>query len=186
MLDFSRSESKEDLSGHLDKIREFSSKIQQKISQMTEPHDDNFIESLSLEELKDLRQVILASEYLLTKYKDKKDIKEFLEDFIGIMLNAGNSVNNLNDELQDLVFSAEFALKQIQTLHDEVTQNLVLGKSNQTKIDDFKIPLGKQEIISANPVKTEEKNIEPSAINLTNPTRRIHTNDYLARTVVEI
>ena len=186
MINFSKNDSQEDLSGHLDKIRTLSSKIGQKISQKGGNKNDNFIETLSVEELKDLRQVILASEYLLTKYQDNRDIKEFLEEFIGIIMHATNSVNGLKGELEDLVISAEVALKQIQTLHDEVTQNLALGKGIQTKIDDFEVPLMRPYQVKTEPVKIEIPNPEPSSINLTNSTRRIHTNDYLTRTAVEI
>ena len=184
MLNFSKDESKEELSGHLVKIRNLSAKVEQKITQKGKDKEDNFVETLSVEELKDLRQVMLAAEYLLTKYQDKRDLKVFLEEFIGIIMHAANSVNTLKDELEDLVISAEVALQQIQNLHDEVTHNLTLGKGNQTKIDDFKISLVRAEAAKANSMKPEPT--EPSPINLTNPARRIHTNDYLAKTAVEI
>ncbi len=51
-----------------------------------------------------------AAEYLLTKYQDKQEIKSFLQEFVGIVLHAANSVNGMKDELEDLVISAEFAL----------------------------------------------------------------------------
>jgi hypothetical protein len=147
---------------------------------------------LSVEELKDIRQVMLAAEYLLTKYQDKRDIKEFLQEFIGLILNASNSVNGLKDELEDLVISAEFALQQIQTLHNEVTENLAFGRGTQTKIDDFKIPslldtlAPKAEPVKIMPKETEISRTEVGSINLTNSTRRINTGDYLERTAVEI
>src|SRR5512135_2564309 len=128
MLNFTKGDDQSDLSDHLDKIKVLSSKIEQKISQKDKDENDSFIETLSVEELKDIRQVMLAAEYLLTKYQDKRDVKEFLQEFIGLILNASNSVNGLKDELEDLVISAEFALKQIQTLHGEVTENLAFGR----------------------------------------------------------
>ena len=184
MINFSKNESAKDLSNHLAKIRKLSEKVEQKITQTGKDKDDNFVETLSVEELKDLRQVILASEYLLTKYQDKSDLKIFLEDFIGIIMHAANSVNNLKDELEDLVLSAEVALQQIQTLHNEVTCNLTLGKGIQTKLDDFKIPL--RPTLGTTESITDTAKAEPSPINLTNPARRIHTSDYLERTPVEI
>jgi len=184
MLNFSKDESKEEISGHLVKIRNLSAKVEQKITQKGKDKDDNFVETLSVEELKDLRQVMLAAEYLLTKYQDKRDLKVFLEEFIGIIMHAANSVNTLKDELEDLVISAEVALQQIQNLHDEVTHNLTLGKGIQTKIDDFKISLVRAEAAKANSMKPEPTELSP--INLTNPARRIHTNDYLTKTAVEI
>jgi hypothetical protein len=183
MLNFSGADNEGNLSTHLLRIRSLSAKIDQKISQKGGNRDDGFVETLSVEELKDLRQVILASEYLLTKYQDKKDIKGFLEEFIGIIMHAANSVNVLRDELEDLVISAEVALQQIQTLHDEVTQSLTLGKGIQTKLDDFKIPLTRN---STNVQLVEESKVEPSPINLTNTTRRVNTKDYLTKTAVEI
>ena len=192
MLNFTKNNGQSDLSGHLDKIKTLSSKIEQKISQKGKDENDFFIETLSVEELKDIRQVMLAAEYLLTKYQDKRDIKEFLQEFIGVMLNASNSVNGLKDELEDLVISAEFALQQIQTLHSDVTENLAFERGTQTKIDDFKIPSllsmlsPKVESVKTMPVKAEISKPEVSSINLTNSTRRINTGDYLERTAVEI
>ena len=192
MLNFTKGDGQSDLSGHLDKIKMMSSKIEQKISQKGKDENDSFIETLSVEELKDIRQVMLAAEYLLTKYQDKRDIKEFLQEFIGLILNASNSVNGLKDELEDLVISAEFALQQIQTLHSDVTENLVFGRGTQTKIDDFKIPsllntlAPKVEPVTTMHVKAEIPRPDISSINLTNSTRRINTGDYLERTAVEI
>ncbi len=184
MLNFSKNESDEEISSHIAKIRKLSEKVEQKITQKGKDNVDNFIETLSVEELKDLRQVILAAEYLLAKYQDKRDLKIFLEDFIGIIMHAANSVNSLKDELEDLVISAEVALQHIQSLHSEVTYNLTLGKGIQTKLDDFKAHL------YLPPAKTESipdgAKAGPSSINLTNPSSRVHTSDYLERTPVEI
>ncbi|MDE1872954.1 MAG: hypothetical protein KGH99_05705 [Thaumarchaeota archaeon] len=189
MLNFSGDGTEQDLSHPLFRIKTLSSKIEQKIAQK-DKGNDGFIDTLSVEELKDLRQVILASEYLLTKYQDKKDLKVFLEEFIGIIMHATNSVNGLRDELEDLVISAEVALQQIHTLHDDVTQTLTLGRGSQTKLDDFRlsrasaIPLLREPV--ASPAIETPAVEQPSSINLTNPTRRVHTSDYLTRTEVEI
>ena len=189
MIHFSKEEPEPDLSYPLFKIKNLSSKIEQKITQKDKSGDE-FIETLSVEELKDLRQVILASEYLLTKYQDKKDLKEFLEDFIGIIMHAANSVNGMKGELEDLVISAEVALQQIQTLHHEVTQNLALGRGVQTKMDDFDALSMPAQLLKPEPVAVPDKVLptEPvsSAINLTNSVRRANTSDYLERTAVEI
>ena len=97
----------------------------------------------------------------------------------------------MKDELEDLVISAEFALHQIQTLHDDVTGNLVFQKGSQTKIDDFKIPSLVDTLAPVvepvkEPVKTEVSMLEVGSINLTNSARRVNTGDYLGRTAVEI
>ena len=192
MLNFTKNDGQSDLSGHLDKIKNLSSKIEQKISQKGKDESDSFIESLSVEELKDIRQVMQAAEYLLTKYQDKRDIKVFLQEFIGIILNASNSVNGLKTELEDLVISAEFALHQIQALHDDMTENLAFGKVSQTNIDDFRIPsllstlTQKVEPVKIESVKVEMPRTEVGSINLTNSARRVNTGDYLERTAVEI
>ena len=191
MLNFTKNDDQSDLAGHLDKIKTLSSKIEQKISQKGKDESDSFIETLSVEELKDIRQVMQAAEYLLTKYQDKRDIQVFLQEFIEIILNASNSVNGLKTELEDLVISAEFALHQIQALHDDMTENLAFGKVSQT-IDDFRIPsllstlTQKAEPVKIEPVKVEIPRTEVSSINLTNSARRVNTGDYLERTAVEI
>ena len=169
MLNFTKNESSADVNKHLEKIRILSSKIEQKISQRSSDNDTPFIESLSVEELKDLRQVMMAADYLLSKYQDKKDLKEFLQEFIGIIMHATNSVNILRDDLTDLVISAETALQQIQNLHEEVSRDLALGRFAQTKIDDFR-----------------EKKGADSSINLTNTATPIYTQAYLTKTPVEI
>jgi hypothetical protein len=98
----------------------------------------------------------------------------------------------LKTELEDLVISAEFALHQIQTLHDDMTENLAFGKVSQTKIDDFRMPsllstlTQKAEPVKIEPVKVEMPRTEVSSINLTNSARRVNTGDYLERTAVEI
>jgi hypothetical protein len=191
MLNFTKSDGQSDLNGHLDKIKTLSSKIELKISQKGKENDD-FIESLSVEELKDIRQVMHAAEYLLTKYQDKRDIKHFLQEFVEIVLHAANSVNGMKDELEDLTISAEFALHQIQTLHDEVVDNLAFKKVSQTKSDDFKIlslldaivPV--VEPVKSVPMKAEIFTPDVGSINLTNSARRINTGEYLGRTAVEI
>ena len=171
MLNFAKKESDENISRHLERIRTLSSKVEQKIAQKSSENDAQFVETLSVEELKDLRQVMMAAEYLLSKYQDKKDIKEFLEEFVGIIMHAANSVNVVRDDLTDLVISAETALQQIQDLHEEVSQSLTLGRFVQTKIDDYKEP------------RPEDT---PSSINLTNTTTPIYTQAYLRKTPVEI
>ncbi len=190
MLDFSKDDTGHDLSHPLFRIKTLSSKIEQKIMQKDKGTQDGFIETLSVEELKDLRQVILASEYLLTKYQDKKDLKAFLEEFIGIIMHATNSINGLRDELEDLVISAEVALQQIHTLHDDVTRNLAFGQGSQTKLDDFRLSRVPPSPVLAKPVSASHDMTppvtQPSSINLTNPTRRVHTSDYLTRTEVGI
>src|SRR5574340_1029052 len=191
MINFTKSDGQFDLSGHLDKIRTLSSKIDLKISHKVKDATDTFIETLSVEELKDIRQIMHASEYLLTKYQDKREIKSFLQEFIEIILHAANSVNGMKDELEDLVMSAEFALHQIHTLHDDVTGNLAFQKGSQTKIDDFKIPslldtLTPIEPVQLVPVQIKIQRQDVGSINLTNSTRRVNTGDYLERTAVEI
>ena len=192
MINFTKSDGQFDLSGHLDKIRTLSSKIDLKISQKDKDVTDTFIETLSVEELKDIRQIMHASEYLLTKYQDKREIKSFLQEFIEIILYAANSVNGMKDELEDLVISAEFALHQIQTLHGDVTGNLAFQTESQTKIDDFKIPSLLDTLVpvvkpvNIVPMKTEIHRQDVGSINLTNSARRVNTGDYLGRTAVEI
>ncbi|TLX68556.1 MAG: hypothetical protein E6L02_00400 [Thaumarchaeota archaeon] len=185
MLNFSKNKPQEEISVPLDKIKNISSKIEQKIAEKLPDKDDKFIETLSVEELKDLRQVIMAAEYLLSKYQDKKDIKVFLEDFIGIVLHAANSVNVLRDDLTDLIISAESAFHQLQSLHEEVTQDFSLDRFVQTKLDEYgiKITPVKVEQAKTEPVKVE---LPPTLTNLTNTTRRIYTHDYLTKTAVEI
>jgi len=171
VLNFTKKESDENISRYLERIRTLSSKVEQKIAQKSSENDAQFVETLSVEELKDLRQVMMAAEYLLSKYQDKKDLKEFLEEFVGIIMHATNSVNVLKDDLTDLVISAETALQQIQDLHEEVSQSLVLGRFVQTQIDDYREP---------------RPEVTPSSINLTNTTTPIYTQAYLRKTPVEI
>ncbi|MDE1729132.1 MAG: hypothetical protein KGH81_08160, partial [Thaumarchaeota archaeon] len=73
-----------------------------------------------------------------------------------------------------MTISAEFALHQIQTLHDEVVDNLAFKKVSQTKIDDFKIPslldtiVPVVEPVKSVPIKAEIFTPDVGSINLTN------------------
>ncbi len=189
MLNFSKNESSEDISSYLERIRSISSTIEEKIVQKLPAKDDKFIETLSVEELKDLRQVMMATEYLLSKYQDKKEIKVFLEEFIGVILHATNSVNTMRDELTYLLISAESAFHQIKNLHEEVTHTLSLDRFIQTRLDDYHSLVPPMTVSAENtsskiePIKNEPIS---SPINLTNTARRVYTHDYLTKTAVEI
>lgn len=187
MLNFSKNETGGELHP-LVRIKTLSAKIDRKIQEKDDGKHDGFVESLSVEELKDLRQVMLASEYLLTKYQDKRDLKEFLEEFIGIMMHATNSINWLKSDLEDLVMSAETALEQVQILHGDVTHNLAFKNGIPMKLDDFKITSFVRNQHHDALLSSDSKPLceTTSSINLTNTTRRVNTNDYLERTAVEI
>ena len=96
------------LSGHnfkkdLEKVREFSSKIEKKLHDSDDPR----IDSLTTEQLQDVNKILDLANYMLTKYHDKKDIYDILKQFSDIIHASAKSINNVDDDIEELILSTE-------------------------------------------------------------------------------
>jgi hypothetical protein len=141
----------------IDYIRSLSSVIDKKLSKMN-PSDNDKIDNLTLDELQDLNKIAGIADFMLCKYADKKEMRSILEYFVSIITETTNSVGNLDDEISELILSAEDSINKVKDLHTRIDT-----KSNFKKDFDN----GPDYDIG-----------ETSGINLTNFATEINTVEY--------
>jgi hypothetical protein len=139
------------------RIRTISSKIDKKLSEFNLTDEDK-IDKLSLDELQDLDKIVGIADFMLYKYADKKDMSSILKYFTSIISNTANSIENLDDEISELIISAEDSINKVKNMHTHISEK-----------SDFK------EQYHDGPDYTK---YETSAINLTNFTTVINPLEY--------
>ncbi|MBA4437853.1 MAG: hypothetical protein H2B06_03335 [Nitrosopumilaceae archaeon] len=147
--------SKRDFSKDIDRIKSLSSKIDKKISD-AKSSDDKNIEKLTLEELQDLNKIVGIADFMLVKYADKKEMRSILKYFVSVISEAAGSIENLDDEISELIMSAEDSISKV--IHVDISEK-----------SDFK------KKYHDGPDYNEH---ETSAINLTNFATEINTVEY--------
>jgi hypothetical protein len=113
--------SKRDFSKDLDRIKSISSKIDKKICEVKYSDDKN-IEKLTLEELQDLDKIVGIADFMLVKYADKKEMRSILKYFVSVLSDAANSIENLDDEISELIISAEDSISKVKGIHVDITE----------------------------------------------------------------
>ena len=141
----------------VERIRAISSKIDKKLS-VFKLTDEDKIDKLSLEELQDLDKIVGIADFMLCKYADKKDMRSILKHFTSIISDTANSISGLDDEISELIISAEDSINKVKDMHTHISEK-----------SDFK------ERYHDGPDYTKH---ETSAINLTNFTTEINTLEY--------
>ena len=149
--------SKRNFSKDIDRIRIISSKIDKKLSDVKNP-DAEKIDKLTVEELQDLDKIVGIADFMLQKYSDKKDMKSILKDFVSIISETGNSLNDLDDEISELIISAEDSINKVKDMHSHISEKSDF-KNNYRDGPDY-------------------NKYETSAINLTNFVTEINTIEY--------
>jgi len=104
--------SKRDFSKDVDRIKAISSKIDNKLSDVNN----------SDEELQDLDKIVGIADFMLQKYDDKKEMKSILKYFVSIISETGNSVNDLDDEISELIISAEDSINKVKDMHTHISE----------------------------------------------------------------
>ena len=112
--------SKRDFSKDADRIRTISSKIDKKLSDVTNS-DVKKIDKLSVEELQDLDKLVGIADFMLQKYSDKKEMKSILKYFVSIISKTGSFVNDLDDEISELIISAEDSINKVKDMHTHIS-----------------------------------------------------------------
>ena len=112
--------SKRNFSKDIERIRALSSKIDKKISE-AKPSDDDKIGKLTLEELQDLNKIVGIADFMICKYADKKEIHSILKHFVSIISDTANSLENLDDELSELIISAEDSINKVKDMHTHIS-----------------------------------------------------------------
>ena len=148
--------SKRNFSKDIERIRTLSSKIDKKLSE-TKSSDDK-IDKLTLEELQDLNKIVGIADFMLCKYDDKKEMRSILKHFVSIISDTANSLENLDDEISELIISAEDSINKVKDMHTNISEK-----------SDFK------KRYHDGPDYDEH---ETSAINLTNFGTEVNTAEY--------
>ncbi|AFS83068.1 hypothetical protein NSED_06340 [Candidatus Nitrosopumilus sediminis] len=148
---------KRDFSKDVERIRAISSKIDKKLSQV-KSSDDVKIDKLSLDELQDLDKIVGIADFMMCKYADKKEMRSILKYFTSIINETASSLGDLDDEVSELILSAEDSINKVKDMHTHISEKSDFKK----KYDDG----------------PDYNECETSAINLTNFATEIHTVGY--------
>ena len=149
--------SKRDFSKDVDRIKTISSKIDKKLSEIKSSDGDK-IDKLTLDELQDLNKIVGIADFMLCKYADKKEIRSILKHFVSIISDTANSLENLDDEVSELIISAEDSINKVKDMHSHISEK-----------SDFKKKYHDG---------PEYSEAETSAINLTNFATEVNTVKY--------
>ena len=109
----------------LKKVRIFSFLAEKKLSQF-DKKDENKIKNMTFEQLQDLQQLTSAANFILLKYEDNKEVYSLLKDFVDMIHNSSESVDMLNDNIIEMLISAENAISRIKKLQGDVSENFSL------------------------------------------------------------
>ena len=134
---------------HLKLIKKFSE---------VKSNDEDKIDNLSLEELQDLDKIVGIADFMLSKYADKKEMKSILKHFTSIITDTARSLDDLDDEISELILSAEDSINKVKDMHSHISDQSDFKKNYHDGPDYNKF--------------------ETSAINLTNFTTEVNTVEY--------
>lgn len=148
----------------MEKVQKFSILVDKKIHSLREKERKK-IEKLSDTELQDLHEILRIADYILTKHEMNKDFQSILKEFVGIINNSVNSVETLDDEISELVISAESTINRIKNLQGRVS-------------DDFNFETKRTK------AKINESS-KSSPLNLTNSSTGVYTQGYQQNSPVE-
>ena len=112
--------SKRNFSKDIERIRTLSSKIDKKLSDVNSSDDDK-INKLSLEELQDLNKIVGIANFMLCKYEDKKEMRSILKHFVSIISDTASSLDNLDDEISELIISAEDSINKVKEMQSHIS-----------------------------------------------------------------
>ena len=111
--------SKRDFFKDIDRIRSLSTVIDKKLSEV-KPSDEYKIDKLTLEELQDLEKIAGIADFMLTKYADKKEMRSILKNFTSVISETTDSMGDLDDEISELILSAEDSISKVKDLHAHI------------------------------------------------------------------
>ena len=148
---------KRDFSKDVERIKSISSIIDKKLSEV-KSSEDSKIDKLTLEELQDLDKIVGIANFMMCKYADKKEMRSILKHFTSIIGETASSLEDLDDEVSELIISAEDSISKVKDMHTHISDK-----------SDFK------KRYLDGPDYDEN---ETSAINLTNFVTEINTVEY--------
>ncbi len=137
-------------------VRNISEKIDRKLSQSNNSINTK-IDKLSLEELQDLGKIVRIADFMLFKYEDKKETSSLLKNFVSIIRDSAESIEEIDDEVSELIISAEDSINKLKEIHTDVSEKYDLKNSG---------------------IKTIGEGSKNSSNNLTKATIEINSQEY--------
>jgi len=152
----------------LDFIKNISEKIDKKLSLSdTTPEIDN----MTVDELQDLSKISRLANFMLTKYEDKKEVHSILKYFVSIISESSESIEKIDDEVSELIISAEDSINKIKEVHTNISEKYDVGQ-NDLSYD------GSEQYIENFDNVVEDNDSENSSINLTKIAIEINSQEY--------
>lgn len=143
----------------LGKVRMLSGLVRKKILE-SNPNYERKIDNLTQEELEDFDSILALAEQLVLKYHHKKEAYLLLKEFSDMMKNWTISIDEVNDQIQELLISAKSSVSEIESAQNDVSNNLSFGDKaqNQGTINLTKSATGiyTQEYQGKSPVQYEQ------------------------------
>lgn len=149
----------------MSKVQKLSALVDEKMKSYRQKNNQK-IEKLTPAELQDLHEILRIADYILTKHEMNKDFHSILKEFVGIINHSANSVESLDDEICELVISAEGTISRIKTLQGKVS-------------DDYDLEANQKES------EIKENHSKSSGNNLTNSSIGVYTHGYQCNSAVE-
>ena len=145
----------------IEHIQILSEKIEKKLSKSNLTGDEK-IDKLTLDELQDIHKLAELANFVLCKYEDKKETHAILKHFVSIIIESAESIENLDDEISELILSAEDSINKVKNMNSKISEKSDLEKSG---IPEF------------------EESPKTCGINLTKFTRVVNTTEYQQNTI---
>ncbi|MDX1596466.1 MAG: hypothetical protein R3327_05945 [Nitrosopumilaceae archaeon] len=138
-------------------IKNITSTIDKKLkSKLTA---DQKIDGLSLDELQDLSKIVKLADFMMCKYEDKKEMYSILTDFVYMIKESADDITGLDDEISELILSAEDSIKKVKDVHSRLHKRTGIEHEDDS-------------------IKIEQILAETGSINLTKFTTEINTVGY--------
>ena len=108
------------------KIKKFSTIVEDKLAKLDKKEAKN-VENLTVDELNDFRKILQITDFILTKHQNKKEFHSMLKEFVDMISNSTSSMDLLNDEISELVLSADNSVSRIKNLQTDVSDTYSIG-----------------------------------------------------------
>ena len=129
--------SKRDFPIDIERIRALSEKIDKKLSKSKMPNDSK-IDKLTLEELQDLNKILGLADFLLCKYEEKKETHSILQNFVSIIRESAESIEGLDDEISELIVSAEDSINKVKDMHTTISEKSDFDRTKSVTLEEEK------------------------------------------------
>lgn len=79
------------------------------------------LDGMTAEEISDLRRVLALAEYVLEKHQDRRDLRDTLREFVGVIGSSVESIRGLDSEIEDLAATAEAYVSRLRAAQSSMS-----------------------------------------------------------------